>query len=86
MLSPKIVGVAGTDAMDAYLKGGVDRPAANGFKIAADPSNHLHHHLSAPTSTSTSNTTQAQLSLEHSHHELAPRQEYLRQGWEEIRK
>ena len=30
MLSPNIFGVTGTDAMNAYLTGGVDRSAANG--------------------------------------------------------
>ena len=35
MLSPSIFGMTGTDAMDAYLTGGVDRPAASGTSITA---------------------------------------------------
>ena len=45
------------------------------------------HYLSPPTSATSSNTAQAQQSSEQPHHELAPQQEeYLGQGWEEIRK
>ena len=35
MLSPSIFGMTVTDAMDAYLTGGVDRPAASGTRITA---------------------------------------------------
>ena len=50
MLSPNIFGVTGTDVVDAYLTGGVDRPAASITRITA----------AATTSTTTSNTAQAQ--------------------------
>ena len=72
MLSPNTFGVTGSDAMDAYLTGGVDRPAASGTTTTATTYLHLHQQHSA---------------AQNSHHdELAPQQQYLGQGWEEIRR
>ena len=49
VLSPNIFGVTGTDAMDAYLTGGVNCPAASVTRITA-----------AATSTTTNTIAQAQ--------------------------
>ena len=59
VLSPNIFGATGTDAMDAYLTGGVDRPAASGTRIATAAATDS---TTPPTSTSTTtrNIAQAQ--------------------------
>ena len=82
-----IFGVAGTDAIDPYLTGGVDRPAASGTRItAADPTTYTTTYLYLPPQPP-SVTTQRKHNTNHQnrHHELAPKQEYLGQTWKETR-
>ena len=68
------------------LTGGVDRTAASGTILTAaattsttTTTTYLHLPPQPPVTQREHNTHQ------NSHHELAPQQEYLGQGWEEIR-
>ena len=72
------------DAMDAYPTGGVDRSAASATKITATATTsttttYLHLRPQTPVTQRKNNNHQ------NIHHELAPRQEYLGQGWKETR-
>ena len=82
VLSPSIFGMTGTDSMDAYLTGWVDRSAASDTRItaaAATTSTTTYLHLSPQQPPVT--TQRKHNNHQNSHHELAPQQEeYLRQG------
>ena len=56
MLSPSILVVTDTDAMDAYLTGGVDRTGASGTRIMTAAA------TTSTTTTTSSTTAQTQLS------------------------
>ena len=74
MLSPSIFGMTGTDAMDAYLTGGVDRPAASGTSItaaAATTSTTTYLHQVLPPQPPVT-TQRKHNNHRNSHHELAP--------------
>ena len=76
MLSPSIFGMTGTDAMDTYLTGGVDRPAASGIRITAvaattTTTTYLHLPPQPPPVTQRKHNNH-----QNSRHELAPQQEY----------
>ena len=74
--------MTGTYAVDAYLRGGVDRPAASGTRINAVATTSTTTNLHLPPQLP---VTQRTHNNKNSHHELAPQQEHLGQGWEEIR-
>ena len=85
MLSPRsIFGMTGTDAMDVYLTGGVDRSPASGTGITAAAATSftitfLHNNHQQPSASTINNH-------KNSHHELALQQEEdLGQVWEKHR-
>ena len=70
-------GVAGTDAMDARLTGGVNRPAAALAIVASSPP----PPPPPPSTTCTSTATRTQRKHNHlNSHQLAPQQQSLGQG------
>ena len=84
MPSISIFGITGTDAMEAYLTGGVDPSAASGTRIPAATTASTITYLHLPPEPP---VTQGEHNHhENSHRELARQQEYLGQDWEEIRK
>ena len=79
MLSPNIFSATGTDGMDAYLTGGVDRPAAALLESPPPPPRLHRHHLQLHRHRSNKHNHQ------NNRHQLAPQQQCLGQGWKEIR-